>query len=47
MKHAKRWAGFAEQAPCPEAEITAGMPDSGTIAAVGYAERSDIPLEME
>ena len=37
---------LAEQAPCPNAEITAGMPDSGTIAAVGYAERSGIPLEM-
>ena len=37
---------LAEQAPCPEAEITAGMPDSGTIAAVGYAERSGIQLEM-
>jgi amidophosphoribosyltransferase len=37
---------LAEQAPCPGAEITAGMPDSGTIAAVGYAERSNIPLEM-
>ncbi len=37
---------LAEQSPCPEAEITAGMPDSGTIAALGYAERSKIPLEM-
>ena len=37
---------LAEQAPCPKADITAGMPDSGTIAAVGYAERSGIPLEM-
>ena len=37
---------LAEQAPCTAAEITAGMPDSGTIAAVGYAERSGIPFEM-
>lgn len=37
---------LAAKAPCSGADITVGMPDSGTIAAVGYAERSNIPLEM-
>ena len=37
---------LAAKSPCPGADMTAGMPDSGTIAAIGYAERSKIPLEM-
>lgn len=31
---------------CPNADITSGMPDSGTIAAIGFAEASGIPFEM-
>lgn len=37
---------LAAQSPCPGADMTAGMPDSGTIAAIGYAETSKIPFEM-
>ncbi len=37
---------LAAKSPCQNADMTTGMPDSGTIAAIGYAERSKIPLEM-
>lgn len=36
---------LAERAPCPDADIVTGMPDSGTIAAMGYAEVSGLPYE--
>ena len=37
---------LALQAPCEEAHIATGMPDSGTIAALGYAEQSGIRYEQ-
>ncbi|MDO5562917.1 MAG: amidophosphoribosyltransferase [Synergistaceae bacterium] len=37
---------LAEKSPASDADIAAGMPDSGTIAAIGYAQRSEIPFEM-
>ncbi len=36
---------LAERAPCPDADLVTGMPDSGTIAAMGYAEVSGLPYE--
>jgi amidophosphoribosyltransferase len=36
---------LAERAPCPDADLVTGMPDSGTIAAIGYAEASGLPYE--
>jgi len=36
---------LAMQAPCPDADLVAGMPDSGSIAAMGYAEASGLPYE--
>ncbi|MDO5115711.1 MAG: amidophosphoribosyltransferase [Synergistaceae bacterium] len=37
---------LARKAPCPGAELVAGMPDSGTISAIGYAQAAEIPFEM-
>lgn len=37
---------LARKSPCPAANLVAGMPDSGTIAAIGYAEESKTPFEM-
>ena len=37
---------LAIKAPCPEADIAAGMPDSGTISAIGYSEESKTPFEL-
>lgn len=37
---------LADRAPCPEAHLATGMPDSGTIAALGYAEKSATPYEQ-
>ena len=33
-------ARLAKRAPCPDADIVTGMPDSGTISAIGFAEES-------
>jgi len=32
--------------PCSEGELVLGMPDSGTIGALGYASKSKLPFEM-
>ena len=37
---------LAEKSPCKDADLVAGMPDSGTISAVGYAQESGTPFEM-
>ena len=37
---------LAQKSPCPGADFTSGLPDSGTIAAIGYAEESETPLEL-
>lgn len=37
---------LALRAPCPEAHVSTGMPDSGTIASFGYAEASGVPYEQ-
>jgi len=37
---------LAAQSPCAEADIVCGMPDSGTIAGLGYAEESGQTFEM-
>ena len=36
---------LAQKAPCPQADIVTGMPDSGTISAMGYAEESGLLYE--
>jgi amidophosphoribosyltransferase len=36
---------LAEEHPC-DADIVSPIPDSGTFAAMGYAERSGVPFEM-
>lgn len=36
---------LAKRAPCPSADMVTGMPDSGTIASMGFAEGSTIPYE--
>ncbi|NLB82694.1 MAG: amidophosphoribosyltransferase [Synergistaceae bacterium] len=37
---------LALRSPCPEADLVTGMPDSGTIASLGYAEESAAPYEQ-
>jgi len=37
---------LARACPCEGADRAAGMPDSGTLAALGYAEESRIPHEL-
>ncbi|MCF0248539.1 MAG: amidophosphoribosyltransferase, partial [Synergistes sp.] len=37
---------LAKKSPCEGANLAAGMPDSGTIAAIGYAQASGTPFEM-
>lgn len=37
---------LAKRCPCPGADLVAGMPDSGTLAALGYAEESATPFEL-
>ena len=37
---------LAKRAPCHEASLVTGMPDSGTIASLGYAEESGVPYEQ-
>lgn len=37
---------LARKGTCPKADLVAGMPDSGTISAIGYAQASAIPFEM-
>ena len=37
---------LAKRAPCREASLVTGMPDSGTIASLGYAEESGVPYEQ-
>jgi amidophosphoribosyltransferase len=36
---------LAKDGPCPKADMITGMPDSGTISAIGYAEASGLPYE--
>ena len=36
---------LAHRAPCPGAHMVTGMPDSGTIASMGFAEGSGLPYE--
>lgn len=36
----------AIKSPCESADMVCGMPDSGTIAAIGYSQESGLPLEM-
>ncbi|MGC4046517.1 MAG: amidophosphoribosyltransferase [Armatimonas sp.] len=45
--HAARWRmgrELAREHPVPEADIVIGVPDSGTPAALGFAEESGIPF---
>ena len=37
---------LALSAPCPSADFITGMPDSGTLAALGYSEASRKPFEI-
>ena len=37
---------LALKSPCDGADLAVGLPDSGTTAAIGYAQESKIPLEM-
>ncbi|MEN2996944.1 MAG: amidophosphoribosyltransferase [Acetomicrobium sp.] len=37
---------LAGTCPSPDGEMVLGMPDSGTIGALGYAVASDLPFEM-
>ncbi|EHL65628.1 amidophosphoribosyltransferase [Cloacibacillus evryensis] len=37
---------LARKSPCGEADLAAGMPDSGTISAIGYAQAAGTPFEM-
>ena len=37
---------LARKSPCGGADIAAGMPDSGTISAIGYAQESRTPFEI-
>ena len=37
---------LALKAPCANADLVAGMPDSGTISAIGYAQAAHAPFEM-
>lgn len=36
----------AAKSPCESADMVCGMPDSGTIAGIGYAQQSKLPFEM-
>lgn len=36
----------ASASPCGHADMVCGMPDSGTIAGIGYSQESKLPLEM-
>ncbi|MEG1823227.1 MAG: amidophosphoribosyltransferase [Cloacibacillus sp.] len=37
---------LALKSPCGDADLVAGMPDSGTISAIGYAHAARTPFEM-
>lgn len=37
---------LARSAPCPGVDLTSGMPDSGTTAAIGYAQEAGTPFEL-
>lgn len=37
---------LACHSPCPRATLATGMPDSGTLAALGFAEEAGIPYEI-
>ena len=37
---------LAKTCPCPQGDLVLGMPDSGTIGALGYAFTSKLPFEM-
>ena len=37
---------LARKSPCGGADLAAGMPDSGTISAIGYAQAAGTPYEM-
>lgn len=39
-------AKLAEEAPCPQADMVVGVPNSSLSAATGYAERAGLPYEM-
>lgn len=39
-------ARAAAKSPCLGADMACGMPDSGTIAGLGYAQESKLPFEM-
>lgn len=36
----------AAKSACENADVVCGMPDSGTIAGIGYSQESQLPLEM-
>jgi amidophosphoribosyltransferase len=36
---------LAKGSPCPQADITTELPDSGTISAIGFAEEAKLPYE--
>jgi amidophosphoribosyltransferase len=38
-------AKLAMRAPCKDADFVTGMPDSGTISAIGFSEESRLPYE--
>ena len=42
----KRMGEKLAEAYVPEADVVIGVPDSGTAAAIGYAQKSGYPLEM-
>ena len=37
---------LAKKSPCKDADLAAGMPDSGTISAIGYAQEAKTPFEI-
>ncbi len=39
-------AELAREAPCPDVDLVVPVPDSGTPAAIGYAEESGKPFEL-
>ena len=42
--HARREAGLLARESGVEADLVIAVPDSGTVAAIGYAEESGIPF---
>ena len=37
---------LAKKSPCADADFASGLPDSGTIAGIGYAEEARLPFEL-